>query len=489
MSVQRKSADQTDLTRSDPSFLPSTGAAVLEPADSDPPKAGATPSTPTEVSTPDLSGFGAILSNRNFLVLWLAQVLSQLADKVVLVLMISLISTHFQPEGESISNWVSAVMFAFTLPAILFGTLAGVYVDRWSKQWILVGTNLARGLLLLLLPCSILLGKGLLIGGGLPLGFLGLLSITFLISTLTQYFAPAEQATIPLIVSKGNLLSANALYATTMMASVIVGFAIGEPLLSLADRFIPQLLPISGFGPTLLVGGSYGVASLLLVNLRTHENKSRRSRPDRLWRDILTGLRYIRKTADVRAALIQIVVLYSIFAALAVLAVRLAELTPSLKASQFGFLLASAGLGMGLGAFLTGQLGHWMSRRQWGLLGSLGLGSMLLILGGTSGHLWISLMVIGGIGFAGALAVVPMQTEIQDKTPERLRGKVFGLQNNLANIALSLPLALAGVAEATLGLMPVLWGLGGIALLSGILTWRMSTPVPRNGSGTPASEE
>jgi hypothetical protein len=49
--------------------------------------------------------------------------------------------------------------------------------------------------------------------------------ITFLISSVTQFFAPAEQAAIPLLVRRENLMSANALFTTTMMGSLIVGFA------------------------------------------------------------------------------------------------------------------------------------------------------------------------------------------------------------------------------------------------------------------------
>lgn len=472
MSVRRNSPDTTHVSSAPGSVPPASHShaqtTVLEPPEP--------PSVETDLSGGGAAGrgFTAVLANRNFLVLWSAQILSQLADKVVLVLMISLISTHFQPEGDTISQWVSAVMFAFTLPAILFGTLAGVYVDRWSKQGVLVGTNLLRGILLLLLPLLILFSRGLEVGGGLPIGFLAMLVIVFLVSTLTQYFAPAEQATLPLIVSKQNLLTANSLYATTMMASVIVGFAVGEPLLNWANGLLPALLPIEGLSSSLVVGGAYGLASLVLLGLRPREERSRQEKAQQVWRDILSGIRYVGRNAEVRAALLQIVVLYSVFAALAVLAVRLAELTPALKTTQFGFLLAAAGLGMGLGAFVTGQLGHRLSRRQWALLGSLGLGGLLLVLGSVGHQLWIGLTVIGGIGFTGALAVVPMQTEIQDKTPKRLRGKVFGLQNNLANIALSLPLALAGVAEAALGLTPVLWGLGGITLISGLLTWRIS---------------
>jgi len=52
-----------------------------------------------------------------------------------------------------------------------------------------------------------------------------------------------------------------------------------------------------------------------------------------------------------------------------------------------------------------------------------------------------------------------------------MRGKVFGLQNNAVNIALSLPLAVAGIAETWLGLPTVLVLLAIFALIGSILTF------------------
>jgi MFS family permease len=86
----------------------------------------------------DYEGLWPVLRNRNFVALWSGQVFSQLADKVYLVLMIAIIGSQFDAPDQSISGWVSAVMVAFTIPAVLFGSLAGVYVDRWSKQAVLV---------------------------------------------------------------------------------------------------------------------------------------------------------------------------------------------------------------------------------------------------------------------------------------------------------------------------------------------------------------
>lgn len=416
-------------------------------------------------------GFLPVLRNQNFLALWSGQVFSQLADKVYLVLMIALIATHFQGEDQTISGWVSAIMIAFTIPAVLFGAAAGVYVDRWSKKTVLVATNLLRGGLVLSIPLLLWLTTDMNLGQ-LPLGFSGLLLITFFVSTLTQFFAPAEQATIPLIVEKNNLLSANSLYTTTMMASVIIGFAVGEPLLALADQFVHYFSLNLTFGKELVVGGSYALAGLLLLLLKTGEKNGIPDHdPPHPLADLREGFRYIKSHLHIRNALIQLIILFSIFAALAVLAVRLAEVLPGMKASQFGFLLAASGIGMGIGATLVGHLGHRFSHPQLSLIGSIGMAISLLGLSFGTHYLWLAVLLIILLGIFAAVVGVPMQTTIQGETPEDMRGKVFGLQNNAINIALSLPLALAGVAETLFGLPVVFIGLAVMAIGGGILSW------------------
>jgi hypothetical protein len=92
-----------------------------EPSPEDPPKK----EEDQGLSEPGLRNFLAVLRRRNFLLLWMGQVWSQLADKVLLVLLIGLVAREFQPEGASISGWVSAIMLAFTLPAMLLGATFG----------------------------------------------------------------------------------------------------------------------------------------------------------------------------------------------------------------------------------------------------------------------------------------------------------------------------------------------------------------------------
>ncbi|MFW6296692.1 MAG: MFS transporter, partial [Halothece sp.] len=308
-----------------------------------------------------------------------------------------------------------------------------------------------------------------------PVGFGILLAITFLVSTLTQFFAPAEQAAIPLLVKHRHLLPANSLYTTTMMASLIVGFAVGEPLLALADQLLAFIGISWDFGKELVVGGAYGIAGLLLLLLKTGEKPDTgdEEKPH-VFEDIRDGIRYLGQNERVRNALIQLTILFCVFAALAVLAVRVAETIPGLKSSQFGFLLASGGVGMAIGAAILGHWGQRFSHAQLSLLGSIGVAGSLIGLSIFTQNLWMALLMTALLGGFAALVGIPMQTTIQAETPEEMRGKVFGLQNNAVNIALSLPLALAGVAEAFFGLQPVFLALAAIAIAGGLLTWYIS---------------
>lgn len=426
-------------------------------------------------------GFAPVLQNRRFLVLWTGQIFSQLADKIYLVLMIALIASRFQEANQPISRWVSPIMIAFTIPAMLFGSLAGVYVDRWSKKAVLVVSNLLRGILVLALPPLLWLSEDRSPFLNLPVGFWFMLGVTLLVSTSTQFFAPAEQAVIPLVVKRHHLLAANSLYTTTMMALLIVGFAVGEPILEIADRLVENLGVSWDIGKELVVGGSYAIAGSLLLLLSTGEKPEHmQTENPHPFEDIRDGIRYLSKNHPVRNALIQLVILFSVFAALAVLAVSLADRIPGIEADQFGILLAAAGLGMACSAAILGHWGQSFSHAQLGLCGSIGVAGSLLGLFVATENLWSALLMAILLGGFAALVGIPMQTTIQSETPPDMRGKVFGLQNNAVNIALSLPLALAGEAEARLGLKTVFLGLAALALIGGFLTWYISRSSQNN---------
>jgi predicted MFS family arabinose efflux permease len=402
------------------------------------------------------SGFRALLKNRPFMVLWFGQLLSQIADKVFFVLLISLLESYKSPAAFA-NSMRSTLMVAFTLPAILFGSAAGIFVDRFPKKQMMIGTDVIRAVLILLIPL-------------LPKQFFILLVITFLISSVTQFFAPAEQAAIPLLVRRENLMSANALFTTTMMGSLIVGFAIGEPLLSLVKTWAGDS------SQEVFVFVLYMAAAVSGLFIKIKEPKiSKNTLTIHPLKDLQEGLRYLWKNRLVRNALLQLTILYSVFAALTVLAFSLAERI-GLKSTQFGFLLAAAGVGLVLGA---GILGHWGDRfhhKPLPLIGFLSMAFVLAVFTFTQ-QIWLGLALSGLLGLGASLIGVPMQTAVHASTEESMRGKVFGFQNNVVNIALSVPLAVAGPLTDRVGLTTVLIGMSILVAVAGIWAWHNTRKV------------
>lgn len=397
------------------------------------------------------SGFRALMKNRPFLILWVGQIVSQVADKVFFILLIALLE-NYQTSLMGANSMRSAIMVAFTLPAIFFGSAAGIFVDRFPKKQIMVASDWIRALLILLLPI-------------LPKQFLVLLVITFLLSTVTQFFAPAEQAAIPLLVKRENLMTANALFTTTMMGSLIVGFSVGEPLLSLARTWGGT------YSQELMVALLYLLAAGLSQLVKIVETPipigSVAVHP---WNDLKEGFRYLWKKRLVRTAMVQLTILYSVFAALTVLAIELAKEIGLNEPGQFSFLLSAAGVGMVFGA---GVLGHWGDRfhhKPLPLVGFLSMGFVLAVFTLTT-NLWMGLGLSALLGLGASLIGVPMQTLIQASTPENMRGKVFGFQNNAVNIALSAPLAIAGPLTDQFGLRGVLLSMSIIVNIVGVWAW------------------
>jgi len=443
------------------------------------------PTLPTGANPEGRRGLQAVLKLDGFRRLWIGQIFSQLADKFYIVLMVYLIAQYwvsstpqsndalaeiaaairmdFETRAQRITLLATGIYVANTIPAMALGTVAGVWADRWPKRRVMVASNALRALLVLLAPACILPGPHWI---GLSWGYWALLVMTFLESVLTQFFAPAEQATIPLLVPKEHLLAANSLYQATSMGATIVGFALGDPILRLLRQAF-LALGLHG-GEFLLLPFCYGMAALSLSQIRIKEQHRLRSK-ESVWKEIGDGLQVLRERPTVRMAMGHLVLLYSLLAALYVLAISLASSIEGLGPTRFGTLLAISGLGMALGAVVIAQIGHDFSRRRLAATGLGVIGWSLVLLGQLQGSLIFTLLLCGLLGVGAALVAIPAQTTLQEDTPEEQRGKVFGLQNNLINIALSLPLVLAGALVSSFGLVPVLWLLAALAILAALL--------------------
>src|SRR5438477_11824971 len=140
------------------------------------------------------SSFQELLRNRNFLLLWVAQIISQTAQQMInyaLILQVSQLTNS----GKA----VSGIIICFTIPAILFAAIAGIFVERNSKKTMLVITNVARGVMVL---GYVLTDPRWGVGAVLPIFYV----VTLLFSAVGQFFNPSELAMIPLLVRRDQLV-------------------------------------------------------------------------------------------------------------------------------------------------------------------------------------------------------------------------------------------------------------------------------------------
>ncbi|KHG41878.1 MULTISPECIES: MFS transporter [Aphanizomenon] len=406
------------------------------------------PPEPTAIN----NGFTGLLKNRGFMLLWIGQLISQLADKVFFVLMIALLKLYL-PSNEINGDARFYLYMAFTVPAILFGSAGGVIVDRVPKKLIMVGSDVVRGIFMVLIPF-------------LPRQFGILLFFTFGISTVTQFFAPAEQASIPLLVRKEGLMAANALFSSTMMAALIIGNAVATPMLNWFETFN------KGFGKELVVGCLYLISAVIMmpIQFREHRHIDKTAPAINPWAEFVLGLRYLKQNRLVWNAMLQIVTLYCVFAALIELAIGMAARL-HLAPEEFSSFVAAAGVGMVIGAAILGNFGHRLYNKPLPLIGFLimafSLGLFIFI---DNQPLALGLCIFLGVG--AAFVNVPMQTLIQQQAPSEMHGKVFGFQNHAINIALTAPLLITTKLVNAFGLSAVLFGISIVVGAIGIWTWQ-----------------
>lgn len=396
------------------------------------------------------SGYLSLFHNKQFMSLWIAQIFSQLSDRAVFVLFVAVLTAQQMAGAEGSASGAaqltSLLYVAFTIPAVLLSPVAGVFVDRWSNRSVLVVSNLARGFFVSLISLPWVTKSPMLA-----------YSLAFLISIGSQFFGPAETSAIPRIVKKDDLYCANSLFFTTMMIALGFGFAVGDPV-------------ISEFGLARAhwaVAGSFFLAAALL--LMVPDNKPVKVTRDPWWEELRFGLEYISTNPHVFRAIIKITVLFSMIITLNIIAVGLAQQVLHIKPHQFGYIVAAAGAGMGLGNFLVGHYGQRLRPTVLAYAGFTGMGLFMMLLGSLGfissvflpalglppcswqgGLMAVPLLLAMFVGASCAMVAVPTQSALQAAVPEELRGKVFAAQNTAMSAASTIPVILAGVSADNL---------------------------------------
>jgi MFS family permease len=342
-----------------------------------------------------------------------------------------------------------------------------VYVDHWNKKIVLVAANFLRAVLVL----------GYLI---VQHNLLLVLLLSFLISSITQFFAPAEASSIPALVHKNRLLRANSLFVFTLYASFIVGYSASAPVIAVWG-------PNGPFFATSLMFLLAGALVSLLPSIKVVDKSVMP-----FWRivrytghEILRNWNLIRRNHNLSFPILQLTITQASLGVLLALAPALAIAilhTPIQDTSQY--LIIPAGAGMVAGIVCIGQLVKRYSKARVIAIGLEIAATALVLLGFSSdltrgiqkvpfgettkvGLIVASLVLV--LGFMNAAVSAAAQTILQENTTDETRGKVFGALNMMINIAATLPILFAGAIADLTSVNTVITGLGVLLLVFAIL--------------------
>jgi MFS family permease len=211
--------------------------------------------------------------------------------------------------------------------------------------------------------------------------------------------------------------------------------------------------------------GLYLLAALFILLFKTKEDQpTARTKFSSIRRELRAGIRFVLKHRIVFYSMFQMGFGVSLLAILSATAINFVDKVLGRPDSDFGYLVAIAGIGMGYGIALMGKMANRFKKLTIVSIGFSLAGAMLILLGFTR-TIIEAFVIVFFLGMGNAFINAPIQTIIQERTPKDIRGKVFSIQNLVASFAFSLPPIVAALAADMFGHLAVFATVGVASLL------------------------
>jgi MFS family permease len=340
--------------------------------------------------------------------------------------------------------WVSALLIADFLPAIVIGLAAGALVDRLPRRRLMIASDLVRVVIFAALPFAN--DAAMIVALAAVAGF------------ATGFFRPALYAGLPNLLDDEDLPHANSLLQTIENLAWALGPVIGGIL-------------VAATGPDAaywINAVTFLVSAALLAGI-----------PDRLlqaapavgrgyWRDIADGFALVKSSR----ALITVLTAWNVIM-LASAGVNVAEVVlakDAFGAGDFGYglLVGATGVGLALGSMLAGSL---LEHRAIATVyaTSIGLVAVGMVGAAASPNVWVAAFCVVVLGIGNGSAVVCNALLVQRGAPDELRGRAFTLLMSSNYVVLGLGMIAAGPLTDEFGPRFVWAVSGGLAAVAAIV--------------------
>jgi len=335
----------------------------------------------------------------------------------------------FSPERAP-SAVDAAVAFAVVLlPYSIVGPYVGIFLDRFSRQRIVTLANIFRALDLIVIAVLIKAGAT-----GILLTFFVLLAFG-----ANRLILAGLSAGLPLLSTRESLVATNALAVTGGTIGVVIGGGIGIGIKNILDR--THNSDFSSFIVVLTASACYLLAALLAQQLSTkdigpHEHEV--TSEIRGFAEMFEGFSILRSHGDSLRGIIATAIQRGGVTALTLMGLLLERNTfhspdnPDAGLKGFGYALAIAGVGVGLGSLISPWAVARLGRHKWIRISLLGPIPILILFGIHHG-LVLFILSAFFVGLFGQAVKVTNDALIQSKIQDEYRGRAFAFYDVAVN--------------------------------------------------------
>jgi MFS family permease len=389
-----------------------------------------------------MGNFRKLIKNKNFLLLWTSATVSQITINMVSFMIITQI---FEKTNSTIAT--SFVWAGYALAAAVFGPFGAVTADYRNRRNILVITNSLQAAIIFFY--SFLYQQFLFLGYG----------VVFLYSAVDQFYVPAEAASLPKIVKKDLLPTANGILFITVQSSLIFGLLMAGFMYEAVGMHITLLI-----AAVLLTIGVVAASFLPKINVDKAMANDFEASMRVLFEEILGGFKYIKSTRNILVAFIMLVCLQVSLSILIILMPVIAQDLLLVKASlASAFVVLPAAVGAVIGTTTVSKiLARNIRKKHMIATGLFFLSLSIFLFAGVVPLLpfWVARTVgivsIGVAGFSYVITLVPTLTYLQEQTPGGFLGRVLGNIWFISAIATVVPVIFAGTIAELFGVSTIL---------------------------------
>ncbi len=327
--------------------------------------------------------------------------------------LISLVGTWMQSIAQSwlvyrltgSSLLLGSVGFASQFPVMLASPLGGIVADRYNRQRVVIGTQVASMVLAFILALLTLTKR---------ITIHEIFVLAVLLGVVNAFDIPGRQAFLVEMVGKEDLINAIALNSSMFNGARIVGPAIAGILVAKIGEgwcFFANAV-------------SYIAVIIGLLMMSVPRRKHVPTGP--ALAHVKEGFHFVAHTAPILALLLLLGLVSLVAMPYTVLMPIFADRILQGGARGLGILMGATGVGALLGALTlaarTGVsgLGRWVTFACGGF-------AISLITFGLSRNFWLSAALLVPVGFCMMLQMSASNTLIQSMVPDHLRGRVMSV--------------------------------------------------------------